>query len=197
MRASLAAIQANPPSGEVVNLASAPLDGKLFWLASRSDGTVERLDSNGKPAPVALQDLKDAAQRIAGTTPIESEEMISEEDAYYFSHHDAVVMPAYRLILNDAERTRYYFDPSSAQVVRRMDANSRTRRWLFDGLHRMDFTGWLRWRPVWDIVTILLLLGGIAVTGTGTYLALSRIKRDLTFTRQRAPRTSEVPEQAE
>lgn len=196
VRASLAAIQASPPSGEVVNLASAPLDGKLFWLASRSDGTVERLDASGKPAPVALQDLKDAAQRLAGGTAIVSEEMISEEDAYYFSHHDAVAIPAYRVILDDAEHTRFYFDPSSAQVVRRMDSNSRTRRWLFDGLHRMDFTNWLRWRPVWDIVTILLLLGGVAVTGTRTYLALSRIKRDLTFT-ARVPRVSEVPGQAE
>jgi hypothetical protein len=196
VRASLAAIQANPPAGEVVHLASAPLNGRLFWLASHSDGSVERLDASGKPAPVVLQDLKDAALRIAGTEAVASEGMISEEDAYYFSHHDNVVLPAYRLILNDAEHTRYYFDPSSGQIVRRMDANSRTRRWLFDGLHRIDFTAGLRWRPVWDIVTILLLLGGAALSMTGTYLALLRIKRDLTFTR-RMPRASAIPEQAE
>jgi hypothetical protein len=195
VRMSLAAIQANPPSGDVVEIRTAPFAGKLYWLASRSDGTVERLDAGGRPASASVDDLKDAAQRVAGDTSIASEELITDEDAYYFSHHDQVVLPAYRVILNDAESTRYYFDPKSVALVRRVDATDRERRWLFDGLHRIDFTAALRWRPVWDLVVIFLLLGGIAVSGTGTYLALSRIKRDLSFARRVKP--SPVPESAE
>ena len=192
---SLAAIQANPPSGDVAEIRTAPFAGKLYWLASRSDGTVERLDAGGRPASASVDDLKDAAQRVAGDTSIASEDLITDEDAYYFSHHDQVVLPAYRVILNDAESTRYYFDPKSVALVRRVDATDRERRWLFDGLHRIDFTAALRWRPVWDLVVIFLLLGGIAVSGTGTYLALSRIKRDLSFARRVKP--SPVPESAE
>jgi uncharacterized protein involved in exopolysaccharide biosynthesis len=52
-------------------------------------------------------------------------------------------------------------------------------------MHRLDFAQWLRTRPVWDIVMLTLLLGGLAGTATGVYLAVLRIKRDLTF--RRAP----------
>jgi hypothetical protein len=39
------------------------------------------------------------------------------------------------------------------------------------GLHRLDFAAWLRARPVWDIVVITLVLGGLAGSLTGAYLA--------------------------
>jgi PepSY-associated TM region len=195
VKASLAAIQASPPSDGIVELRTAPFAGKLFWLAAASDGTEMRLDASGKPAPTTIEDLGEAARRIAGEETILSQEMISDEDAYYFSHHEKVVLPAYRVVLNDAERMTYYLNPNTVSVMARVDAVSRERRWLFDGLHRIDFTASLRWRPVWDAVVILLLLGGIAVTGTGTYLAVLRIKRDLTFTRRAKP--NPVPESAE
>ena len=49
----------------------------------------------------------------------------------------------------------------------------------------MDFFAWLRIRPIWDVIVLALLLGGLAGTGTGVYLAFLRIKRDLTFRRAR------------
>ena len=94
-------------------------------------------------------------------------------------------LPVYRIVLNDAGQTRYYLDPKSGELLRRADANSRAQRWLFSGLHRFDFTAWMRMRPLWDVLVLVLMLGGLAVTGTGVYLAVWRIKRDLTF--KRAP----------
>jgi len=43
----------------------------------------------------------------------------------------------------------------------------------------MDFFAWMRLRPLWDMLVLLLMLGGIGVTGTGCYLAIARIRRDL------------------
>ena len=108
------------------------------------------------------------------------------EDAYYFAfgiaeRRDPPPFPVYRIILNDAEHMRYYLDPGTGQLLRKVDADGRGYRWLFSGLHRLDFSAWLRLRPLWDIIVLALLLGGIGLTATGTYLALSRIKRDLTF----------------
>jgi len=62
-----------------------------------------------------------------------------------------------------------------------LDAGSRGYRWWFNGLHRLDFTAWLRARPFWDALMLVLLLGGIGVTATGAYLAFTRIRRDLGF----------------
>jgi hypothetical protein len=98
------------------------------------------------------------------------------------------------VVLNDAEHTRYYLNRDTAQLVRRVDANSRGQRWLFSGMHRLDFAQWLRVRPVWDIVMLVLLLGGLVGTATGVYLACLRIKRDLTFRRQPEPEPIPAPE---
>jgi uncharacterized iron-regulated membrane protein len=143
-----------------------------------------------------MADLQAAAQRLARGTSIESQGTIADEDAYYFNftvaeRDDANPFPAYRIVLNDAEHTRYYLNPMTAQLVGKVDANGRGQRWLFSGLHRLDFAQWLRTRPVWDVVMLLLLAGGLGGTATGVYLAALRIKRDLTFKRQ--PKSIPVP----
>jgi hypothetical protein len=188
MKASLAALKDNAPAG-TVKLTSAILDGNLFWLAFAADGNVERLDAEGQKAETEPQDLAAAAERIAGGQKIESQEMLLREDEYYFNvpsfnQRDGVALPVYRIVLNDAEHTRYYIDPASGQLVAKIDSARRGYRWLFNGLHRIDFTASLRSRPVWDVVVLALMLGGLGVTGTGAYLAILRIKRDLTFSRR-------------
>jgi hypothetical protein len=191
VRNSIEALKVNPPQG-AVQIASAPFAGRLFWLARKNDGATVRLDAEGRPAPVMMADLVAASERLAEGSSIESRETIVAPDAYYFDfsiaeRSDAPPFPVYRVILNDAEHTRYYVSPETGQLLSKIDANGRGERWLFDGLHRLDFAQALRWRPLWDIVMLVLLLGGIGVTATGTYLALSRIKRDLTFKRQLKP----------
>jgi len=170
-------LRAQPP--DAVSLATARLDGKLYWLATGPDGTVTRLDAAGIAAPLPESELAATAARIAGQNGIAAQGMMTEEDAYYFSHHDHERLPVYRVILSDDESTRYYLDPRSGALLLRADANGRWHRWLFEGLHRMDFAASLRARPVWDIVMIVLMLGGLAVGTTGVYLAIRRIRRDL------------------
>jgi hypothetical protein len=41
------------------------------------------------------------------------------------------------------------------------DATARWYRWLLGGLHRIDFTAWMRARPAWDIIMLTLMLGGL------------------------------------
>jgi hypothetical protein len=136
-----------------------------------------------------MLDLGAAAQRLANGMSIESQGMIAAEDAYYFDFSiagrgDKPPLPIYRVVLNDAEHMRYYLSPETGQLLHKVDANGRGERWLFNGFHRWDFTAWLRTRPLWDIVVLVLMLGGLGVTATGSYLAIARIKRDLTFKRQ-------------
>jgi hypothetical protein len=177
VRTSLAAMQAR--SVDAVSLTTAPFAGKLFWLATATDGTVTRFDASGDAAPLSEPELAQAAERIVGATGISAQGMLREEDAYYFSHHDRVALPVYRIIANDAESTQYYVDPVSGALLQRADANARWHRWLFAGLHRLDFTTWLRARPAWDIVVVVLMLGGLIASGTGVYLAARRIRSDL------------------
>jgi len=135
-----------------VSLVTAPFAGRLYWLATRQDGTVTRLDAEGSIAPVSETDLAEAARRIAGDAEIAEQALIAEEDAYYFREGERFVLPVYRVVLRDDESTRYYVDPRSGAIVERADATARWYRWLFGGLHRIDFTAWMRARPAWDVI---------------------------------------------
>jgi PepSY-associated TM region len=179
VRASLNAIHAKPEMAGSVSLATAPFAGQLYWLATRQDGTVTRLDAEGGSAPISEIDLAEAAKRIAGDVGIAEQALISEEDAYYFRESEHFVLPVYRVVLKDDESTRYYIDPNSAALLQRADATARWYRWLFGGLHRIDFAAWMRARPIWDIIMLTLLIGGVALTATGFYLALRRIRNDI------------------
>jgi uncharacterized iron-regulated membrane protein len=174
---SLAALQERGVNA--VSVITAPLGGKLYWLATTEDGTVTRYDATGNEAPLQKSDLAQAAERIVGTNGIAEQGLLTEEDAYYFSHHEEAELPVYRIIANDAEKTRYYLDPSSGALLQRLGADARWHRWLFAGLHRLDFAAWLRARPTWDVTLILLLLGGLTGSATGVYLAVRRIGSDL------------------
>jgi hypothetical protein len=179
VRASLNAIRAKPEMAGSVSLATVPFAGQLYWLATRQDGTVTRLDAEGGNAPMSRIDLAEAAKRIAGDVEIAEQALISEDDAYYFQESERFVLPVYRVVLKDDESTRYYIDPQSGALLQRDDATARWYRWLFGGLHRIDFTAWMRARPAWDIIMLTLMLGGLALTTTGFYLALRRIGNDI------------------
>jgi hypothetical protein len=177
IRASLDALRLRSPVA--VSLASAPLAGQLYWLATGADGTVTRIDAAGNAAPLPIADLTAAAVRLAGAGGVAEQSLLGEEDAYYFGEREPVTLPVYRVIANDEARTRFYLDPVSGALLRRADANARWHRWLFGALHRLDFAAVVRARPAWDMAMLALLFGGIAVSATGAYLAFRRIGRDL------------------
>ena len=181
VRASLGAVRARPEvASGAVSLITAPFAGRLYWIAKRPDGTVTRLDSDGGIAPLSEAELVEAAKLIAGDTAIAEQALIAKEDDYYFRHDGSFVLPVLRVVLRDDENTRYYVDPRSGALVARFDSTARWYRWLFSGLHTIDFTTWLRAHPMRDIVLLTLLLGGLAVTITGFYLAIRRIRNDVT-----------------
>jgi uncharacterized iron-regulated membrane protein len=183
LKASLEALRTQLAGSGVVSLSSAPLGGRLYWMATFNDGGVRRLDISGLVAPTSEGELTQAAQRIAGDRAIAEQRLVNEEDAYYYARQrrrfEEVVLPVYRVILKDDEQTRYYLDPNTGALVQRADSIGRWRRWLFSGLHRLDFAEWMRAWPFRDVLMWLTLLGGLAVSVTGVYLAVRRVRSDI------------------
>ena len=66
---------------------------------------------------------------------------------------------------------------------------SRIERWLYNGLHSLDFPFWYDMRPAWDIVMIVLLLGGLISSSVGFVLGFSRVARGV---RRLAPRAARL-----
>jgi hypothetical protein len=62
-------------------------------------------------------------------------------------------------------------------IVGHADRSSKWNRWLFNGLHQLDFAAAVRARPVWDVLVIALCaIGGVSAL-TGVVLGWRRLKR--------------------
>lgn len=156
-----------------------PLAGHAFVLAGD-----ERLDAAGHPAPMAAPDLAAAGARLG---EVAGQGAMTREDAYYFSHHEAVTLPVWRVLMRDGRR--YYLDPRSGALVAAFDAPAKGFRWLHEGLHRLDFVPGFRRGPVWAAVSLALLSLASLGVATGVWLGVRRIGLDLARLRPRAPST--------
>src|SRR5690606_32126718 len=150
--------------------------GKLYLLLHRQDGSVLRLDGRSlQPAPEP--DWKALARQVAGRAGIRDASMLEREDTYYYDGHDITgELPAYRLILDDAQQTRIYLDAVSGELIAYVDGAEKRYRWLFSALHSLD-VGWLRSRPLWDLVMLLLLAGATLGSLTGLLMGLRLLRR--------------------
>lgn len=131
-----------------------------------------RLDALGE------EELHQLAGQLQPESQIASAEIIDHADAYYYEHHVPREFPVYRVMFDDKQARRYYLSPLSGELLQKVDGNRQLYRWLFYGLHRGDFTAFLRSRPVWDSFMLLFLFGVTLVCATGSYLGLKRVRRN-------------------
>lgn len=168
--AAIGAALGSPAAAGAVSLRSSLFDGAIYVVASRADGSIIRLDAEGREAPLGGHDHDRAGVLLGGRA-----ELLKREDDYYFSHGaQQVRLPVVRVITPD--RTRYYLDGRTGALLQKIDAGGRGYRWWFEGFHRLDFTRWMRWRPVWDLLMIILLSGATLVCVTGVWLGWRHLR---------------------
>jgi hypothetical protein len=63
-----------------------------------------------------------------------------------------------------------------SQVIARIHRLNRVERWLYNGLHSLDFP-WYNRRPLWDIGMIVLLLGCLTTSCLGLMMGVRRLRR--------------------
>ncbi len=179
VKGSLQALVAAAPAG-IVSVESAPLLGQLFLIATDDRGARQRLDPGALDAPLGSSQILSEARALARGSAFAGPDLLTRGDTYYFGHHgDSVPLPVYRLVLHDGQRTRYYLDPASGELVDKIDRGGRGYRWLHDALHRVDFAPAVRARPVWDVLVLALMAGVTLLCATGAYVGLRRLARDV------------------
>jgi hypothetical protein len=112
-----------------------------------------------------------------GVSIIESVRL-TEYDSYYYSRDGQAPLPVDRVKFGDPDATWVYVDPEVSQVVGQANRFNRVERWLYNGLHTLDFSFLYYNRPVWDLAVIILSLGGAAVSGIGLVMGLKRLRRN-------------------
>jgi len=130
-------------------------------------------------APEAGQALSAAAARLMPDAPAPRIARIEEEDLYWYGHHHARVLPVLRVAFADPAATWFHIDPATGEVLGRMDRSNRASRWLYNGLHTLDFPVLFRHRPLWDAVMLLLSAGGLLVAVSGIVIGWRRLARGL------------------
>jgi uncharacterized iron-regulated membrane protein len=106
-------------------------------------------------------------------------ELLPEYDSYYYSRGRQTPLPVLRVRFDDPSRTWVYIDPEMSQVLAQIHRLNRVERWLYNGLHSLDFSFWYDRRPLWDIGIITLLLGGFASSTIGFCLGVKRLRRSV------------------
>jgi len=109
--------------------------------------------------------------------PVAESQLLSQYDSYYYARGQERPLPVLRVKFADSDGTWIYIDPAMSQVVGRFTSRDRVERWLYHGLHSLDFPIWYYKRPLWDIGVIVLSLGGIATSGIGLYIGIKRVIR--------------------
>jgi hypothetical protein len=104
---------------------------------------------------------------------------LSNYDAYYYSRDREAPLPVLRLKFNDPDKTWFYIDPRMGRVLARFQRRERLQRWIYHGLHSLDFSFWYYRRPAWDIGVIALCAGGALLSVIGIVISLRRVRRDL------------------
>lgn len=124
--------------------------------------------------------------------PVVESELLTEYDSYYYSRRQQTPLPVLRVKFGDPAETWVYIDPEMSEVLAEVPRYARLERWLYNGLHSMDFAFLYDWRPLWDIGMLTLLAGGLLTTTIGTAMGIKRIRRTAVRTARswgRSPRT--------
>lgn len=116
-------------------------------------------------------------QHAAPGAGIVEQTLLQDFDSYYYPRRNQAVLPVLRIKFDDPMRSWIYVDPVTSSIVAQVHKYSRIERWLYNGLHSLDFRFWYSRRPLWDIGMIVLLLGGLASSGLGFFLGMRRLLR--------------------
>jgi hypothetical protein len=118
----------------------------------------------------------DVAKAAMPGTPIADATWLTEYDSYYYDKNGDRPLPVLRVRYADEAATWLYLDPGLGTMTKQ-DRGGRWNRWLYHGLHSLDFP-FLRYkRPLWDIVVILLSIGGAVLSATTLLPSWRRLVR--------------------
>jgi hypothetical protein len=185
----LSSFAAKPPSQALASLPASfrpteleftQFDGQPQYLATNASGDTRIIPVSGG-GPVVEFDRARMLKIVqdAGGSSLAELKVIDQYDAYYLDRLREKPLPVIYARVNDESGSRYYVDLKTARLVGSYSSRNWVNRWLYHGLHSLDFPWLYNHRPLWDIVVISLMLGGAALCFTSLILAWRVVWRKL------------------
>jgi PepSY-associated transmembrane protein len=165
---------------QVKELELASFAGEPIYLATLAGGDTHVVPVRGAArATFDPEQIIDIVTKAAGRGGLADIRVLDQYDAYYLDRRRERPLPVVLARLNDANETRYYVNPKTARIVGTYSARGWVNRWLYHGLHSLDFPWLYNYRPLWDIVVITFMVGGTALCVTSLILAWQVLGRTL------------------
>src|SRR5262249_560428 len=109
--------------------------------------------------PFSVDSLMDRLKAAVPGAHIVESQLLTDYDSYYYSQDEQRPLPILRAKFDDPKQTWVFIDPAIGQVAGQLHRGDRIQRWLYHGLHSLDFSFWYRSRGVWQAGMIMLNLG--------------------------------------
>jgi hypothetical protein len=156
--------------------------GEPMYLAMATPVETRVIPMRGNPTPgFDQQAIVELLRKAASPEEITRVRLVTQYESYYIDRHNTLPLPAIFVQLADKEQSAFYIDPKTAQIVAGNNSYSRRNRWFYHGLHSMDFPWLYKYRPAWDILVLMLLIGGSSLSVTALILAWRVASRRLGF----------------
>jgi hypothetical protein len=152
--------------------------GNALYLARLDNGDTRVVPMQGEPQ--SGFDQKEIVRIVSAAAEGRiTTRVLNQYDRYYLDRTRRLPLPVVLAESTSDDHTRYYIDPRTARVVQTYDSSNWVNRWLYNGLHSLNFPWLYNYRPLWDIVVITLMLGGTALCVTSLVLAWRVLGRKL------------------
>jgi hypothetical protein len=146
---------------------------------------VSALSREGRPfARFSDSEMLEAARAAMPDQAVDDATWLTAYDAYYYGRSARFgagpPLPVLRVRYADPQDTWLYFDPTLGVIALKEERLTRLNRWLYRGLHSLDFPWLYGARPLWDVIVIVLSLGGLTLAATTLLPGWRRLARRMT-----------------
>jgi len=151
--------------------------GEPVYLAFETPAQSRSIPMHGAPSTTFDDQRMVRAMGEAGPGALAESHRMDAYDSYYIDRLHRKPLPVLRVQFDDRDRSVYYVDLKTAQVIESYDKRSRVNRWLYHGLHSIDLPWLYSRRPAWDVVVLSLMLGGVALSITSVVIGWRRVRK--------------------
>ena len=188
------------PGLKIKELSYTSYNSQPLYSATLDDGTSRLISLDGRVVEgFDREEIIGIVKKSVPNTDKLEIRILEQYDAYYQDRERRRPLPVILALTGDAEATRYYIDPKTASVVGNYSNRNWVNRWLYHGLHSLNFPFLYNHRPLWDIVVISFMVGGTALSMTSLILAwraIGKKLRQIAGVRQRVPSPKSSPASA-
>jgi uncharacterized iron-regulated membrane protein len=122
--------------------------------------------------------VRERAASLVPDARIASIAVLTQPDAYWYGVGAPVTLPVWRIKFDDRARTWVHVDAVTGELLGSIDARGRAYRWLYEGLHRLDFGILLGHPPARQVVIWVLSIAGLIVSISSVVIGWRRLRRE-------------------